>query len=176
MIYKNLLRDLRKFYLEDFNDATEYFKRRKRREPSFLIECLRAYVIERNIIDCEPFEGKLIGTTAEKIAFCLGSLIYPKEMIKCFIPDYDDDELRDIKTDSKDKPSKARKIIGIYHYLYRFSLNRLNKFVNDPSMVKLCWFYFNQAGYRRIERSNTMRKYRDAYFEAADNLKNYEYF
>ena len=98
-------------------------------------------------------------------------------MIKTYLPDFPDDELKDIKgIDPKDKPAKARKIIGIYHYLYRFSLNRLNKFVSDPSMVKLCWHYFNESGYWRIEHSHTMRKYRDAYYEAADNLKNYEYF
>jgi len=51
--------------------------------------------------------------------------------------------LKDIKTDFKDKPPKARKVISIYHYLYRFSLNRLNRFINDPSLVKICWFYFN---------------------------------
>jgi hypothetical protein len=143
VIYKNLLRDLRKFYLEDFNESTEYFKKRKRNDYSFLLECLRIYVIEKDIVDCQPFQGCLMGTTPEKISFCLGSLIYPKEMIKCYIPEFQDEELKEIKVESKDKPLKVRKIINIYHYLYRFSLNRLNKFINDPSMVKLCWYYFN---------------------------------
>jgi len=52
VIYKNLLRDLRKFYLEDFNETTEYFKKRKRNDFSFLIDCLRAYVIEKNLMEC----------------------------------------------------------------------------------------------------------------------------
>jgi len=176
VIYKNLLRDLRKFYLEEFNDTTEYFRKRKRNDHSYLMECLKSFVIEKNIIDCYPFPGNLIGTNVKKIAFCLGSFIYPKELIKHYIPDFKEEELKDIKMDAKGKPSKARKIIGIYHYFYRFSLNRLNKFVNDPAIVKLCWHYFNTEGYRRIDRSSTMRKYRDAYHEAADNLKNYEYF
>ncbi|CDW84084.1 UNKNOWN [Stylonychia lemnae] len=176
VIYKNLLRDLRKFYLEDFNECTEYFKKKRRCDNSFLMECLKMYVAQKNIINCEPFPGKLIGTSEEKLIFCLGSLLYPKEMIKCYIPDFQDDDLKDIKTDFKDKPLKARKVIGIYHYLYRFSLNRLNRFINDPSLVKICWYYFNQAGQRRIERSNTMKKYRDAYYEAMDKLKNYDHF
>jgi hypothetical protein len=88
VIYKNLLRDLRKFYLKDFNDATEYFKKRTRNDYSFLLDCLKAYVIEKDVIDCQPFQGKVIGTSVEKISFCLGSLIYPREMIKSFMPDF----------------------------------------------------------------------------------------
>lgn len=134
---------MRKFYLEDFNESTEYLKKKKKNDNNFIIECLRAYVVDKNIIDTHPFPGRIIGTNEDKIVFCLGSLIYPKEMIKCYIPDFEEEELKDIKTDSKDKPLKARKIISIYHYLYRFSLNRLNRFVNDPSMIKICWYYFN---------------------------------
>lgn len=88
MVYKNLLRDLRKFYLEDFNEITDYFKKKKKNDSSFLLECLKAYITEKNILNCEPFPGKLIGTSEEKLLFCLGSLIYPKEMIKCYIPDF----------------------------------------------------------------------------------------
>ena len=97
-------------------------------------------------------------------------------MIKCFIPEIDDNELRDIKNDAKDKPPQARKVISVYHYLYRFSLSRLNKLINDPSMIKICWYYFNCAGSTRIERSSTMRKYSKAYFEAIEILKNYDYY
>ncbi len=43
-------------------------------------------------------------------------------------------------------------------------------------MVKLCWYFFNEVGYRRIDQSQTMNKYQDAYYEAADKLKNYEFF
>eukprot|EP00347_Sterkiella_histriomuscorum_P014580 403360341 len=176
VIYKNLLRDLRKFYLEDFNEFTQFPKKKKKFDHHLLIECLKLYVVEKNILDCAPFPGQLIGTTVDKIIFSLGSLIYPKEMIKYYLPEFQDEELKDIKTDSKDRPQKARKIINVYHYLYRFSLNRLNRFVNDPSMIKIFWYYFNQAGHRRIECSNTMRKYRDAYLEASENLKNFDYF
>ena len=55
VIYKNLLRDLRKYYLEDFNEQTEYYKKRKRSDYGYLQECLRAYVIDKNILDCHPF-------------------------------------------------------------------------------------------------------------------------
>ncbi len=53
----------------------------------------------------------------------------------------------------------------------------MNILVHNPSIVKLVWFYFYQGdGYLRIERSQTMSKYKDAYFEAADHLMNLEYF
>lgn len=79
---------MRKFYLEDFNENTEYLKKKRKNDNNFLIECLKAYVMEKNILDCQPFSGKAIGTSEDKIVFCLGSLIYPKEMIKCYIPDF----------------------------------------------------------------------------------------
>lgn len=45
VIYKNLLRDLRKYYLEDFNEYTEYLKKKKKNDNNFIIDSLRAYVV-----------------------------------------------------------------------------------------------------------------------------------
>ena len=46
VIYKNLLRDLRKFYLNDFNFETEYVKKKKRSQPDFFVDCLKSYIID----------------------------------------------------------------------------------------------------------------------------------
>lgn len=43
-------------------------------------------------------------------------------------------------------------------------------------MIKLCWYYFNTEGLKRIENSRTMRKYKEAYFEAGERIKNIEHF
>ena len=42
--------------------------------------------------------------------------------------------------------------------------------------MKLFTFYFDQEGGNRIHASKTMRKYKDAYIEAAEKLKNFEYY
>lgn len=72
----------------------------------------------------------------------------------------------------KDKPLQAKQVIRVYHYLYRFSLQRLHRLVHNPSMVKLFSFYYSTQGLKRIEQSRTMRKYKEAYIEAAENLQN----
>jgi len=43
-------------------------------------------------------------------------------------------------------------------------------------MVKLFTFYFDQEGGNRIDKSSTMRKYKEAYLEAASKIKNIEYY
>jgi hypothetical protein len=53
----------------------------------------------------------------------------------------------------------------------------MNGLVHNPSLIKLIWYYFyNGGGFERIETSFTMRKYREAYIEAAHHLINLEYF
>lgn len=55
----------------------------------------------------------------------------------------------------------------MYQYLYRFSVERLHTFIRDPALVTLFKYYYFNGGERRIERSATMRNYREAYMEAA---------
>lgn len=43
-------------------------------------------------------------------------------------------------------------------------------------MVKLFTFYFDQQGEARIDASKTMKKYKGAYMEAAEKLKNLDYY
>lgn len=65
---------------------------------------------------------------------------------------------------------KARQIIDVYHYLYRFSVERLHAFVSDTAMVTLFKYYFNTQGLKRIMKSSTMKKYREAYVEAGERI------
>lgn len=61
-------------------------------------------------------------------------------------------------------------MVEVYHYLYRFSVERLHAFVSDTAMVSLFKYYFESQGPRRILKSDTMRKYKDAYLEAGDRV------
>jgi type I site-specific restriction endonuclease len=102
VIYKNLLRDFRKFFILDFNQTTEYIKKKRRQEPRFYIHCLRQYLLEKNIkLEKSDFqEGsaspaknmqknsddidqrKESINSMQALVFALGSLVYPKEMLK----------------------------------------------------------------------------------------------
>lgn len=68
------------------------------------------------------------------------------------------------------KSIKARQIIDVYHYLYRFSVERLHAFVSDTAMVTLFKYYFTTQGAKRIMKSSTMKKYKDAYVEAGERI------
>ena len=44
VIYKNLVRDVRKFYSKDFNDCTDFIKRKRKNNKEFFLECLTQYI------------------------------------------------------------------------------------------------------------------------------------
>ena len=55
----------------------------------------------------------------------------------------------------------------IYNYLYKFSLERLQKLINNKSLIFLLAFYLEQNMFSRITKSPNMRKYEKAYYEAS---------
>ena len=77
VIYKNLVRDLRKFYSQDFNIVTQFMKKKKKQQQDCYLKFLRSYIEDK-------FSGKLefMSLGIENIIFNLGSLIYPKEMLR----------------------------------------------------------------------------------------------
>lgn len=77
--YKNLIRDIRKSYTTSFNDATNYSRKKAYQSDSY-IQCVKAYADK--IISKEQIER--CGLEYEEFIFYLGSLIYPKEMIKIY--------------------------------------------------------------------------------------------
>ena len=103
VIYKNLLRDLRKFYIVDFNKATDYIRKKRRLQPDYYFNCLKAYIVEKGIMESAPFSAAKMGTNIESIVFCLGSLIYPKDMLRCYIPNYCEEQSKNLRKDLKDK-------------------------------------------------------------------------
>ena len=77
VIYKNLLRDLRKFFSYDFNLISN-FQGRKKTEPRAFIQFLKNYIDMRFT---RP-ELEKLELDYNDIVFTLGSLIYQKEMLK----------------------------------------------------------------------------------------------
>ena len=59
------------------------------------------------------------------------------------------------------------KILNVYHYLYKFSLERLQKMLRQKEMSLLVAFYFSINKYDRIHQSASMNKHRKAYYEAS---------
>ena len=56
----------------------------------------------------------------------------------------------------------------VHNYLYRFNIKRLNFLQRDAPLKLLFKVYYENYGKNRIEESPVMRKYKEAYFEAAE--------
>ena len=102
VIYKNLVRDLRKFYQQDFNQVN--ILRRKKYDHSNFVEFLECYIKFTLASQLDK-----LNISVQDMVFNLGSLIYPKQMLKIL----------------KDDTIAKIKVVSIYNYLYKFSLERL---------------------------------------------------
>ena len=58
----------------------------------------------------------------------------------------------------------------MHNYLYRFSLDRFESFIRDGPIITLFNYYFENHGKTRIVNSPIMKRYREAYFEAAEMI------
>ena len=86
----------------------------------------------------------------EEVEFTLGSIIQPIEMLKNL---------------SNDALKKA-KVIKIYNYLYKFSLERLSQLLHNKTIVYLLHKYIEINTLNRIRNCHNLNKYGDAYIEA----------
>ena len=59
-------------------------------------------------------------------------------------------------------------MVSIYNYLYKFSLERLQHFLNNKCLMLLFVNYLKVNGFTRIHSSSNMVKYRHAYYEACN--------
>ena len=84
------------------------------------------------------------------MAFHIGSLINPKMMLKVI----------------KNEAIHRQKVVIIYNYLYKFSLERLQHLLNNECMMILLILYLESNGYSRIHMSPNMIRFRHAYYEA----------
>lgn len=78
IIYKNLLRDIRKALSMRFNSATNYKIFKYRRGSDFYSNNLNAFIIDEFSLDL--LENCRV--SFDEFKFFLGSFIYPKVMIK----------------------------------------------------------------------------------------------
>lgn len=108
VIYKNLVRDLRKYFSQEFNAMKT--KSVKKLDAGNYSEMLEAYILL-------AFKELLpqIKIPIADLIFNLGSLIYPKMMLKLL----------------KNNAQVKVQVVSIYNYLYKFSLERLQHFLSN---------------------------------------------
>ena len=77
VVYKNLLRDMRRYFALDLSNNTGFSKLKlEQKGLTYFTECLAQYISERFNIQGQEHFNSLIVT--------LGALTYPREMI-CFL-------------------------------------------------------------------------------------------
>ncbi|CDW90195.1 UNKNOWN [Stylonychia lemnae] len=147
LIYKNLLRDIRKYFWKQFNQMTDFntFRRRQRRQQYYL-QCLREFI--EKIVSPDLISKSQI--SLESIIFYLGSLIYPKDMMSNY---------------TKNSPER-KEITTIHDNLYKFSFKRLQKLLNVPAVVLLMIVYVTNRGLHRINKNSKFNQQAPLYQEA----------
>ena len=105
------------------------------------------------------------------MGFALGSLVYPKHMLKACDPNFSEKNALILRKEIKQFwTPDAQKVIKIYHLMYRFSVDRLYKFKKDPALMCLLEYFITKNLISRIGANQAMAKHRDAYFEAVEKM------
>lgn len=82
VIYKNLLRDLRKYFFQDFNECSDFSRNKKKASPNYYFSCIKEYIKQKKIYEFSSKDQEISEEELENLAFHLGSLISPKDMLK----------------------------------------------------------------------------------------------
>jgi RNase P protein component len=67
---------------------------------------------------------------------------------------------------------KKKQIINIYRYFYRFSIQGVNNFINNPIMMIFVMEYLKNTHLKRAHMRSTMKRNLNAYYKAMENLIN----
>ncbi len=140
---------------------------KRRQIKNVLKVCVTKYV---ELKDLDQFaESK--GVSKEKLVFALGALVYPKHMLKACDPNFSEKNALVLRKEMKHFwTPEARKIIRVYHYMYRFSVDLLNKFKKDEALMCLFEHYILHHLQGRMRENKPMMKHVDAYNEAVQRM------
>eukprot|EP00347_Sterkiella_histriomuscorum_P023852 403333164 len=86
--YKTIIRDMRKYFKQDFNDNTLFVKRKRSKRRAFYFEQLQIYLLEKyhefenELLFIKSFEDEDFSQVSENQLICfLASFLYQKEYI-----------------------------------------------------------------------------------------------
>jgi len=106
-------------------------------------------------------------TVKREILFYLGCLVYPKEMITSRVGLYDEN-CKILK--GKERAIKVKKIKELHNFLYNFSMEKCEKFFENPYL----WIIFRaylKSDVTRIDKNSTMCKCKEVYRGALDLIE-----
>lgn len=153
VLFKTIIRDMRKFYIDHFNESTRYIRKKRYKTASYYIQEIRKYITETMGIAEEHFEG---------LDIFLAAMVYPKHLKQS------SDGLTTIEKEQGEVATKM-----IHGALYSFSLTKLFKLMKVPQISSLFKFYFQTAvkSGHRIQENSTMSKHPQLYHKAFETLR-----
>ena len=125
-IYKNLLRDVRKYFLTDFKQKVDYLNFRKNEKKLSLLELKKLIELYIKKFIFKP-QMKELSIDFAGLTFFLSALIFTKETLQQY-------------------QSEKLEIQRIYNFLYGFSVSRLQQIINNPSFSILNLHYYMENG------------------------------
>ena len=150
-IYKNILRDIRKFYHQELEKLSHEIDGFNARKQTCLINLVKIYV-ERNLKDVLV----ALDMENERTAFeeHLTVLVYARQMLAYYA----------------DSPQQRLTLTNIYAHLYNFSMLRLKEFISNKFLYLLTCFYAAQNYESRVRSFAHMKQNPAAYMEAISKM------
>ena len=155
VIYKTLLRDCRRY----FYDCFQMRKMRRNKRVYHLSKTLNNFVTEN--FSEHPKELR------RELEFYLGCLVYPKEMTSAKVSIYDHNN-KVIR--GSERTQKVRKVKELHNILYRFSMDKCDKFFNNEYLAMIFKEYIKDFS-ERIEENKTLKANRDVYLAAVELIQ-----
>lgn len=129
LFYKTLLRKCRKYYWQEFNDATGFSAHKRKKCNSYYFDCIKEYL-------SKSFKS----SNGIDVSFYLGALIYPEIMVKWvekFIyPDGVKNSTPNAIIKKKVQLYKAQ-VDKLQDVLYNFTIQKLELFASIPELASL---------------------------------------
>lgn len=113
VIYKKILRDFRRYFVNNFNEVTQYKFHRKTKPKDFLLKCLREYC-SVTFSECIP--------DFEEVVLALGTLVAPNELNKSL---------------SSNHKMPKKEVNRIHDTLYKFSITKVDNLLEDRHVMFL---------------------------------------
>lgn len=167
VVYKKLLRDFRRKLMTEFNSETNFVKNKRFKDDNYIFECLVEFVtISIPKIYKVPLSSLGMDSLPEieKAAITLGSLLYPKDMVKLAHSDR-------VRANFPDDSERLSYTTKFHEALYSFSMQRITEFLKNRY---ICFFLYLFIGtiHSRKNVQEIMSIFEKSYSKALGILSN----
>ena len=126
VLFKTIIRDVRKYFIAEFNDSTSYIKKKRYKPSPFYLEKVAEFIantLQPLTVDQQPLRFQ------RRLPLFLAALLYPKDLLKS------------LSVSSPEKPIADE----VHSTLYNFSLEKLQALLTHPEMAFLFRVYYSEA-------------------------------